>query len=317
MKRAAVTIDVDSLRFYAQIHGLPEIRGDDPIYTLALPRFARLIAGAGIHATVFAVGEDAARYPEAFRFVAETGSELASHSYSHDYRLSQRSSKEIENDLEKAEDALSPLCGPPPRNEKTPAGPTIRGFRAPGYNVSSTLLSVLLRRGYLYDSSLLPAPAYWMARAVALGRYALLRRPSVSLLGHFSAFAGPLEPYRTTPEKPWKPTPDGPLLELPMAVSSWARLPLFGTSWILWPTLLRHRLLDGALDRLPLINFEMHAIDLLGPDDPGVPKALIRAQPDLRISANQKLVLFSRLFSTLAHRTEVRSLADWSRTFCL
>lgn len=310
--RAAVTIDVDSLRFYAQIHGLSCARNrdarDDPVYTTALPRFAALLREAGIRATVFAVGQDAARHPEAFAFVASTGSELASHSFRHDYRLSQRTPPEIETDLARAEEALHPLC-PAPHDG---ASRGVRGFRAPGYNVSPALLAVVVRRGYRYDSSLLPAPLYWVARAATLARYTVVRRPSASLRGRLAAFAGPLGPYRTRPETPWAPDPRGALLELPMAVSPRTRLPIIGTSWTLFPSLLRRRLLDDALARLPLFNFEMHAIDLLGPSDPGIPKALIDAQPDLRVTVDEKMALFSELFSTLARSGEVRTLAEWS-----
>ena len=310
MSRAAVTIDVDSLRFYADIHGLTfRSLDDDPIYTIALPRFAKLLEEARIPATVFAVGEDAARHPEAFTFLKATGSELASHSQHHDYRLSRRSTAAIEADLARAEESLHPLC--PPSKDGTPR--RVRGFRAPGYNVSPALLSVLVERRYAYDSSLLPAPAYWAARATAIARYGLSGRPSASLRGRLSAFAGPLGPYRMNPAAPHKPRDDGTLLELPMAVSPRARLPIIGTSWIVYPALVRQRLLQRALGRLPLFNFEMHAIDLLGPSDRGIPPELLRAQPDLRVSAEKKLALFSDLFSKLARKADVRPLIDWAR----
>ena len=48
---AAITIDVDSLRFYREIHGLPDGPDeDDPIYTIAMPRFWELIEEASVPA---------------------------------------------------------------------------------------------------------------------------------------------------------------------------------------------------------------------------------------------------------------------------
>lgn len=309
MSRAAITLDVDGLRFYGQIHGLSPLRlREDPIYTTALPRFEQLIRNAGIRATVFAVAEDAGRYPEAFKFVAATGSELASHSFAHDYRLSLRPPRDIEADLARAEEVLEPLCSTPLGAQRG-----VGGFRAPGYNVSAGLLSTLVRRGYAYDSSLLPAPAYWAARAMAIGRYAWQKKPSVSLPGRLTAFSGPIGPYRTDPETPWRKNPRGSILELPMAVSPRLRLPLIGTSWIMFPARLRRALLEHALAQLPLFNFEMHAIDLLGSSDRGIPSALTEMQPDLRIGIDEKMALFSHLFSTLRRRTDVRPLAEWAQ----
>ena len=73
MKRAAFTIDVDSIRHYYDIHGLPQPEaGTDPIYTIAMPRFWALIREFGIPATLFLIGKDAPEYAEYFTPVEET-----------------------------------------------------------------------------------------------------------------------------------------------------------------------------------------------------------------------------------------------------
>lgn len=295
---AAITIDVDSLRFYRAIHGLPAAEtGPDPIYTTAVPRFFELLDEAGLSATLFLIGQDAPAYPDAWTAVATSGSEVASHSFSHDYQLSLRSEADIEDDLARAEAALAPL---------SPTGRVV-GFRAPGYNVSPRLLEVVRRRGYAYDSSMLPAPVYWATRAAAIARYAAVGRPSASMFGHPLQFAGPLGPYRMAPRAAWRPAPSG-LVELPMAVHPTHRLPLIGTSWVLLPRWLRYRWLRQALDRLPLFNFEMHAIDLLDPTDDGVPVGLAAVQPDLRVSAVDKMTAFRTLFRAMAEQRIVLPL---------
>lgn len=303
-RAAAIGIDVDSLRFYRAIHGLPpgELE-DDPIYRVAMPRFFELLDEARVPATLFLIGEDAARRPEAFAGAAATGCEVASHSFAHDYRLTQRSPEAIAADLRQAHAALLPLA---------PNG-RLEGFRAPGYNVTGALLREVAALGYRYDSSLLPAPAYYLARAGAIAAYGLLGRPSASLRGRFAHWIGPLAPYRVRPEAPERPDPEGELLELPMACEPLTRAPLIGTSWVLLPPVLRLRLLRSALDRLPFFNFELHAIDLLEASDPGVPRELAAAQRDLRIPFREKRTALGGLFSTLREAREVVTLAGYCR----
>lgn len=304
MATAAITIDVDSLRFYRQIHGLGSADpAEDPIYRTAVPRFFELLEEARLPATLFLIGEDAGRHAEAFGPIRALRCEVASHSFSHDYRLTTRSDAEIDRELERAEEVLGPL---------SPDG-RIEGFRAPGYNVSPALLARVVARGYRYDSSLLPAPAYWAARAAAIGRYRLAGRPSRSLVGRARAFAGPLGPYRTTPARPWEKSAGGALLEIPIACEPTSRLPLIGTTWSMLPKTLRRVFLGRALRKLPCINFEMHAIDLLDRTDRGISSDLAAAQPDLAVPARQKMAAFRDLFRHLSAEREVRTLAAIAR----
>lgn len=301
MPRAAVTIDVDSLCCYRAIHGLPPAPLDeDPIYTVALPRFFDLLDAARIPATLFCIGRDAPAHAEAFAPVARLGCEIASHSFAHDYGLSKKSPAEIREDLARADAALRPL---------SPHG-RIDGFRAPGYNTSQALLAEVVARDY-YDSSLLPAPAYFAARAAAIGLYRLRGRRSSSLVGDARAFAGPLAPYRTDPATPWRSS-DGPLVELPMTCGPTHRVPLFGTALTTFPRRVFDRMVDRTLRTVPLFNFEMHAIDLLDASD--VPKDLAEAQPDLRTSSAEKCFRFGKLFERLARDADVTTLGAFAQS---
>ncbi len=308
---SAITIDVDSLRFYMQIHGLKQAApplSEDPIYTVALPRFREHLEDLGLRATLFLIGEDAPSHAAQIRRFSDRGSEIASHSFTHDYRLTQKDEAEIADDLRSAHSALSPLS----------LGTPVVGFRAPGYNVSPKLLDAVLAMGYRYDSSLLPSPAYFALRAAAIGRYALSSQKSRSLVGDLRAFSGPLAPHRTVTASPWRKVAGGPLLELPIACAPVTRAPVIGTSWVLLPKAARKALLWSSLKGLEVFNFEMHAIDLLDAQDPGVPSSLVEVQPDLRVPISQKRAAFSELFSTLHQKTKVlplREIADlyWQR----
>jgi hypothetical protein len=297
----ALTIDVDALPFYRRIHGGDTAArlDDDPIYTIGMPRFFALAAKHGLRPTVFLVGDDAPRFADVLRpGLAATGAEVASHSFAHDYHLSTRSAAVIDADLAAAERALEAAFGARPV-----------GFRAPGYNVSPQLLAVVCARGYRYDSSLLPAPGYWGLRAAAIGAYALLRRPSGSLVGPGRQFAGPLTPYRTGPEAPWTPRAGGPLVELPMAVEPTTRAPFIGTTI----TTLPRALVDAAarqVARIPLVNLELHAIDLVDASDHPALTELAGAQRDVRVPVAEKLARLDAVLGVLTRTHASTTLAE-------
>lgn len=304
MPHAAVTIDVDSLRCYREIHGLDGPPLDaDPIYTVALPRFFDLLEAHHVPATLFLIGADAPAHADAFARVGTTGAEIASHSYDHDYRLSLRSFDSIHSDLARANEALAPL---------SPDGQVV-GFRAPGYNTSRAMIEASLAVGHHYDSSMLPAPLYFAARAAAIGGYRLRGRRSASLVGEARAFAGPLVPYNARAATPWAPDPAGPVLELPMTVDPISRVPLIGTALTTFPSRLFDGMLRRALGTLPLVNLELHAIDLLDESDEGVPAALADVQRDLRVPWSQKSLRLNAVLETIRDAAEVVTLRDFAQ----
>lgn len=300
---AAITVDVDAIGCYAAIHGqatsgpspsVPTTRLDDPIYVDALPRLMEALDGLPV--TLFLIGQDAVTHRERLQALRREGVEFASHSHRHDYRLTERPTGEIESDLAAAESAIAEVAGLPPV-----------GFRAPGYNVAPRLLRLLAERGYRYDSSLLPAPAYCAARAAAIGAYRLLGRPSQSKVGDLRAFWGPQEPYRTTFVRYWEPHPAGRLFEIPIGVEPSSRFPVIGTSWVMLPGLARRALLS-RIGRRRTFVFEMHAIDVLDPSE--APPELLARQPELRIPARTKLSRLKELFAHLADRFTPMPLKD-------
>lgn len=287
----AITIDVDSLRFYRMIHGLEGALpiAEDPIYRTAMPRFFDLISELGIRATLFLVGADAPQAPALGPSIRATGCEVASHSFGHDYGLTTRDRAAIAADLAAADQALAPLSDQP-----------IAGFRAPGYNVTPALLEAVQARGYAYDSSLLPAPSYFLARGAAIGLHRLRGRSSSSLVGTVRQFAGPLEPYRTTTRTPWRPDTAGGLVEIPMVCDPWLRVPLIGTALNVLPPAVFNAGLRWAERKLSCINFEMHAIDLLDATDHPALRDLARFQRDLWVPAAEKLGRLRALCTRLA-----------------
>ena len=242
---------------------------------IAVQRFCELFEALGVRATFFVIGRDAGIAPAPLRAAAGAGHEVASHSYAHDYALSRRTREEIAQDLTLAERAIEDACGSRPR-----------GFRAPGYTLSPELLDAVRERAYAYDSSLLPSPPYYAAKAAALAVYALRGRRSQSILGGLGQLFAPRGPHRRRGVR-----------ELPVATLPGLRAPVIGTTVLPFPWLARRAFAGGHL------NLELHGIDALDATD--VPQEIAAAQPGLRMGAAEKLRRLRRLLETLPgdHRT--------------
>lgn len=290
MRLSALSVDLDSLPHYCRIQGLPDSLLDERARALvaekAIPRLLELFAAASAPATFFVIGHDVA-LPGMKRALLDAhaaGVELASHSYSHDYALSRRSQPDIEADLVRCEGALAELGVQP------------RGFRAPGYTLSSALLKAVAARGYEYDSSTFPAVPYYLAKASVMGGLEVLRRPSRAILDSPRVLLAPRLPYQPSLEQPYA-RGDAPLIELPMAVAPVTRLPFIGTfaTTMPWPLV---EATFRTLRRDALFNFELHAIDVLDATD-GVPPELAAQQRDLKVPARVKLDRLGKLFAWL------------------
>ena len=307
----AISIDLDGVACYYRIHGLGAAPAEleHAILERALPRAARLFADRGLRVTWFVVGRDAdgelavpdraARIANAARLraLAERGDELGNHSYSHPYELARLGPAEATAELDGCDRVLRAITGKPPR-----------GFRAPGYDLSPAMLDCLARLGYRYDSSVFPAPGYYAAKAAVMAMLALAGRPSGAVMTNPRALAAPADPYRPAMAAPWR-RGQAPVVELPVAVTPWLRLPAIGTSLIVAPAAIRSRLVAAMAGR-GLFNFELHGIDFADAELDGIPGELVARQPDLRIPIAGKLARLAGLLDQLAAGWTFATLAE-------
>jgi peptidoglycan-N-acetylglucosamine deacetylase len=272
----ALSIDLDGLEHYHRIHGLPERPpGPDPVYTRAVDRFAELCARLGLPGTAFCVGrslEDPDARAAAARLAA-AGHELGNHSLSHDYALTRRAPDAIAAEVRGGAEALARVTGRPPA-----------GFRAPGYTLSPALLSALAADGYRYDSSAFPALPYYLGKAAVMGALAVAGHPSRAILDRPRVLLAPRRPYRPHASEPYR-RGTVPLLELPITTGVLG-FPLTGTFLGALPPWSARALAAGT-GRLPLLNLELHGIDLLDASD--ATPALAARQRDLRLPAARKV----------------------------
>lgn len=276
MRLCAVSVDLDEIPNYYGIHGLPEPSGPERslVYDAAIDRLGELAGELSIPLTLFAIGSDLAR-PEAAAKLAAAhagGAEIANHTLDHRYDLVRLGRDEIRRQIDEGARAIERATGERPA-----------GFRAPGYTITDEVFDVLVELGVAYDSSVFPCPPYWAAKAAAIGLIALRGRTSRSIVDTPAVLAAPTRPYRVG--RPYWRRGRG-LVELPVQVTRGPRLPFFGTSITLGGPRVA-RLLARMCAGEPLVNVELHGIDVLDASD-GL-EALRPHQTDVRVPAGRKM----------------------------
>lgn len=276
MRLCAVSVDLDEIPNYFGIHGLsaPEGAARTLVYDVALDRLTSLAVELSIPLTLFAIGSDLARASSAVRLKAacDVGFEVANHTFDHRYDLVRLPPDEMRRQVGEGVRAIERATG---------AAPV--GFRAPGYTVTDELLAIVSEMGALYDSSVFPCPAYFAAKTAKIAAIGLLGRKSYSIVDTPMVLRAPTRPYRIG--RPYWQKGDG-LLELPVQVTRGLRLPFFGTSLTLASPGIARRLARACIGE-PLINLELHGIDVLDKHD-GL-EALAKHQPDVNVARELKL----------------------------
>ncbi|HEY3595361.1 MAG TPA: polysaccharide deacetylase family protein [Polyangiaceae bacterium] len=280
----AVSVDLDEIPFYRQIHGLSADgeASDHAVFDLALPRLGELADALAMPLTLFVIGEtlDRPQNGEKLRAMAEAGHELGNHTLGHRYDLTRLDRAAMQAEIEGAQSAIEKATGVRPV-----------GFRAPGYTVTDDLLGLL--QGFLYDSSVFPCPAYWGLKAAAMSMIRLRGRRSRSVLDTPKVLTAPRRPYRIgTPY--WKKGEGA--LELPIQVTPGLRLPFIGTSLTMAGPR-GAKAMARSLVGEPLVNLELHGVDVLDEND-GL-KALAEHQRDLKVPLAKKLDTLTAVVDTL------------------
>ena len=289
MKRiCAVSVDLDEIPNYAQIHGLGDLAGPgkNAVYDVAVDRLLSMATSADLPITFFAVGSDLSRAEAAakLRLAREAGHEIANHSLDHRYDLTRLERGEIVHQVADGAEAIARATGERPV-----------GFRAPGYTITDQVFSVLREVGVTYDSSVFPCPAYYAAKAGAIGIIRARGRASRSIVDTPAVLFAPTHPYRAgTPY--WQRGSSPGILEIPVQVTRGLRLPFIGTSVTLAGPA-RARWLARMCVGDELVNLELHGIDVLDAGD-GL-EALRPFQPDVRVAKTKKLEALHAAFDVL------------------
>lgn len=257
---ATVSIDLDDLWAYRRSFGLAPASAAS-LLPAAVPRFLRLMDDHGIRGTAFVIGRDAevAAHAPLLRGIAAAGHEIANHSQDHAPDLDCWPATRQSADLARAHVAIVAASGFEPR-----------GFRAPSFRVSPTLLESVRALGYRYDSSTFPSSLGALARI-----WQTRRARALGTRADFAADAYGSGKTRRLPLHPfaWNLAAGG-LIEVPVTTIPGVRLPMHGTYLHYLGD--RAGLLARTYARLAVAacrqarvapHFLLHATDFIGCDD--------------------------------------------------
>ncbi|MCL2450975.1 MAG: polysaccharide deacetylase family protein, partial [Polyangiaceae bacterium] len=222
------------------------------------------------------------------RAAASSGCEIANHSLDHRYDLVRLGRAEIRRQIDEGARAIERATGRAPV-----------GFRAPGYTVTDEVLDLLAELGVAYDSSVFPCPAYWAAKVTKIGLIAARGRASRSIVDTPRVLFAPTRPYRVGRPYWRRRTSGDGLIELPIQVTRGTRLPFFGTSLTMASPRIARALARACIGE-PLVNLELHGIDVLDATDArGALEPLRPHQVDVRVAAADKLARIGEAIDTL------------------
>ncbi len=114
----------------------------------AAPRILALLQSRSIRSTWFTPGFTIETWPRECEAVVKAGHEIAHHSWSH-VPPADQSREQEEADMVRANDAILRLTGR-----------KARGYRSPSWDLSPNTIELLVKHGFVYDSSLMGAD-YW------------------------------------------------------------------------------------------------------------------------------------------------------------
>ncbi len=210
----SISLDLDNLWSYMKTHGDPGWESYpsylEQLVEIVLDRLNR----HGLTVTFFVVGQDAAleRNRHALAALGQSGHEIGNHSFKHEPWLHLYEDQDLADEISRAEEVIEKATGQRPR-----------GFRGPGFSLSSEVLRVLSRRGYDYDASTFPTFLGPLARAYyfwqSRGLSAEEREQRSKLFGTMAEGLRPIKPYLWHAE-------GRHLVEIPVTTMPVFRLPM-------------------------------------------------------------------------------------------
>lgn len=287
---ASLSLDLDNQWSYMKTHGDTGWESFPSYLDVLIPRVVEFLKARNLTITVFVVGQDAAleKNRVALRALAAAGHEIGNHSFHHEPWLHLYSEAEIEKELANAEEHIAQATGQQPR-----------GFRGPGFSLSTTVLQVLARRGYQYDCSTFPTYLGPLARAYYFmtSEFSPEEREKRNVLfGSVRDGLRSLKPYH------WR-LEEGTLTEIPVTTMPLFKVPIH-VSYLLYLSVLSP-LLARVYFRIALmlcrltgtqVSLLLHPLDFLGRDD--VPA--LSFFPGMGLASEQKLKVVDDALALLA-----------------
>lgn len=280
---AVFSCDVDTVDRHLQGYGFEGEPPCDLVYRTAVPRIVELLEELKVPGVFFIIGRDAEAQSSLLRDLVHRGHEVASHSLTHPQPFRTLDDAALREELVTSRGRLSAA-----------SGKEVVGFRAPAWDADARVLRQVGTAGYRYDASVFPTPALIASRLAAYSRSTGMR--SILSMGIFDHAFKPTRPHALVPGK-------GGLVEFPIAVTSWLRLPVYHTISYLTPAWAFRRALRAALRSGRPLCYEFHAADLLDLKGDEVDPRLSR-HPGMQVSLGEKRASLKAILQTIVQSVE-------------
>ena len=281
---AVFSCDLDTVDRHLQGYGIEDMAACDRIYRTAVPRLLELFAELGVPGVLFVIARDADSERALWREAVGAGHEIASHSLTHTQPFSTLDDDRLREEIAESRRRLSDA-----------SGSDVVGFRAPAWDVTGRVLRVVAASGYRYDASVFPTPVLVASRLAAYKRSTQKGSIfSMDLFGH--AFA-PTVPHRASADS-------GSLVEFPISVTRWLRLPVYHTFTYFVPPWLFARGLRSALRSGRPLCYEFHAADLLDLATDAIDPRMER-HPGMKVPVAEKRRALRDVLATIARERRV------------
>ena len=287
--RMTLSLDLDNQWSYMKTHGNPDWKEFPTYLDVAVPRILEFLNKRDIKITFFIVGQDAAldKNSEALGQLSAAGHEIANHSFNHEPWLHLYTPEQLDNELERAEDAIESVTGV-----------RVNGFRGPGFSLSTATLNALEKRNYLYDATVFPNILNPFARMYFFSKSQLSdeeKEQRKALFGTFSDALRPVKPYQ------WE-LAAGKLLELPVSTMPAFKVPIHFSYLVYLASY--SSALANLYTRMTIMmcratrtepSLLLHPLDFMGLED----KTGLEFFPAMSMPVNQKLELMDGFFTLL------------------
>jgi hypothetical protein len=279
---AVFSCDLDTVDRHLQGYGIEDMAACDRIYRTAVPRLLELFAELGVPGVLFVIARDAASESTLWRQAVRAGHEIASHSLTHTQPFSTLDDDALRTEIAESRARLSEA-----------SGAEVIGFRAPAWDVTGRVLEVVAASGYRYDASVFPTPVLVASRLAAYRRST--HKGSIFSMDVFGHAFAPTVPHRTSA---------GSLVEFPISVTRWLRLPVYHTFTYFVPPWLFARGLRSALRSGRPLCYEFHAADLLDLANDGVDPRMDR-HPGMKVPLATKRAGLRDILATIARERRI------------
>lgn len=302
--RMSLSMDLDNKWSYLKTHGDESWQSYPGYLHYVVPRILDFLASREQRITFFIVGKDAtlAQSLDALGQIAPAGHDIGNHSFRHEPWLHLYSEAELDEELERAEAAIT-----------SATGVRVKGFRGPGFSLSTDTLKVLGRRGYHYDATAFPNALNPLARAYFFSKSKLSaeeKRQRSALFGSFSDAFRPVKPYC------WK-LPTGPLLEIPVTTMPAFKIPIHFSYLLYLASFSRTVALAYTHAAIALCratrtepSLLLHPLDFMGAED----DRELAFFPAMSMPVQTKLDLMGELFDVLLNNFTSCTLDDFAAT---